>query len=150
MLQVVLEPQVGAAGGKPQVRRVDERPAQLGKQLGEAAEDGVARHAHEDQAILLVGERADAACRLVLHFLHEVIEVARARRGAHEAVGDPEVDRAVRQGVEQGGAAPVELEHALPTAVHGVRVPHRLPQAVDIEPAAGEPLQGRDQLLELG
>ena len=147
--QVVLEVEVGAARREPQVRGVDEHAAPLREQLGEAAEDRIARHADEQQPVAFAVHRADPVRRLVLELLHQIVEEGPALRRAAEGVVHPEVDRPFGERAEDRRPPRVQREHAAPGAVHRVGVIERLAQPVDVEPAAAHLLADADQLLDL-
>jgi hypothetical protein len=148
-LQIVLEADVRAAGREPEVRRSDERAAQLGEELVEPPEDRITRNAHEDQPVQLFGESPDAVGGLVLHLLHQILEVCGSLLRAAQSVGDPQVDRSVRQGAEQRGPVPVEFQHPLPAAMHDVRVLEVLAQPVLVEPHLRYPFQEWNELPKL-
>ncbi len=147
--EIVLQPQVRAARGEPEIARADEHTAAVGEHLVEAAEDRIAGNADEEEPVPLVLERADAVRDLELELLHEIPEEGRALGGAAQRVDHAEIHRAVDHRVEHGRASTVELEHALPAHAHLVRVPHHLAQPVDVEAASGELLASRDQLAQL-
>ncbi len=148
--EVIFKAAAGAAGGEPEISRVQKGAAPLGEHLVEAAEDGIAGHADEDQAIFFVRQGADVVRHFVFHLFHQLVKVGAAFGGALEAVGYPQVDGAVGQGVEDGRMAAVHLQHLLPGDVHPPGVVQHLPQAINVEAPARHLLAEGDQFLQLG
>src|SRR5208282_3727562 len=99
--EVVLETEICATGGKPQIGGMDKGAAPFRKQLVEPPEDGIAGDANEGQPVLLFGESADAAGRLVSHLLDKICKVTAAFGSAAKAVGHAQVDGPVGEGVEE-------------------------------------------------
>ena len=146
---IVLKPDVGSARSEMQIRGVDERAAPFREHLVEAAEDGIARHADECQAIFFIGLCADPARGFVFHFFHKVLEKLAALFCAAKIIRDPQIHRSIRQRIEQRRFTLVEFEHALPADVHVVGVRHCFAQAVNVEFLSRYFFAQRDQFPDL-
>ncbi len=147
--EVVFKATVGSARREPEVCRVDEGGIPLTEQFVESAEDRVAGHTYEQQPVLLLDRLADSVGGLVLHLLYETFEVAGACLRSPEAVGNPEEDGAIGDGVEEGRPGAVELQYPIPAAAHRVGVSQDLTEPVDVELLAGHLLAEADQLGQL-